>query len=82
MVARVWSGRAAQAATRAVLQRDGYTCAWCGGPATTAEHIRHRSKGGDLWDLANMVAACRPCNSSRRDRARPSRTIARPSRDW
>jgi HNH endonuclease/AAA domain len=63
-----WGGRRAQALTRAVLERDGYRCVYCGGPATTADHIVPRSAGGtDSMD--NLRAACRPCNSSRGDGA-------------
>ncbi len=75
---------------RSVLERDGYHCQImgpnCVGRATTADHIQPRSQGGDCYDLANLRAACVPCNSSggavlanlaRRDRAIGSR-----SREW
>jgi 5-methylcytosine-specific restriction endonuclease McrA len=63
-----WGGRHAQALTRAVLARDGYRCqipgptgvkclAW----ATTGDHIVPRALGGPD-SLANMRAACGPCN--------------------
>lgn len=51
----------------AVLRRDNRTCAYCGGAATTVDHVVPRSRGGqDAWE--NVVAACRPCNSKKADR--------------
>lgn len=50
--------------SRLVLERDGYVCAYCGGVADTADHITPKSRGGDDG-LDNLVAACRPCNSSK-----------------
>ena len=54
---------------RAVLDRDGRTCIWCGrafGPliAPTTEHVVPRVKGGPSW-VENEVAACRRCNADR-----------------
>ncbi len=48
----------------AVLERDGRICHWCGTTATTADHVVPRRQGGSD-DMANLVAACRPCNSGR-----------------
>ena len=57
----------------ATLARDGYTCQMtvampgqppgrvCGRPATTADHIIPRALGGGD-ELANLQAACVPCN--------------------
>lgn len=59
-----WGGRRAQALTAQVLERDGWRCVWCGGPADTADHLTARMFGG-ADDLANLAAACRPCNSRR-----------------
>jgi 5-methylcytosine-specific restriction endonuclease McrA len=58
---------------RAVLERDGTTCIWCGRLVTslvgpTTEHIVPRLKGGPSW-LENEVAACRRCNGERGHRA-------------
>src|SRR5690348_7851444 len=40
-----------------VLARDGHTCAYCGRPATTVDHLLPRSRGGrNTWK--NTVAAC------------------------
>jgi 5-methylcytosine-specific restriction endonuclease McrA len=52
---------------RAVLARDGHRCQYCGSKAETVDHVVPRARGG-LHDWANVVAACRPCNSRKRDR--------------
>jgi 5-methylcytosine-specific restriction endonuclease McrA len=52
---------------RAVFARDGHRCQYCGASAENIDHVVPRSKGGThAWD--NVVAACRPCNSRKRDR--------------
>ena len=52
---------------RAVFARDGGRCVYCGVPATSIDHVVPRSRGGKHeWD--NVVAACRRCNSQKRDR--------------
>lgn len=48
----------------AVLERDSYRCHWCGGSADTADHVIPKAAGG-TDQLANVVAACRPCNFGR-----------------
>jgi hypothetical protein len=58
---------------RAVVDRDGDTCVWCGRPfgplvSPTTEHVVPRVKGGPSW-LENEVAACRRCNSDRGHRS-------------
>ena len=53
--------------SRQVVERDGGTCRYCGGPATTADHVIPKSRGGSD-DPSNLVAACRSCNSAKRDR--------------
>ncbi len=58
---------------RAVVDRDGDTCIWCGRSFTdlmlpTTEHVVPRLKGGPSW-LENEVAACRRCNSDRGHRS-------------
>jgi 5-methylcytosine-specific restriction endonuclease McrA len=51
----------------AVLERDNYTCMHCGRPATEADHVIPRSKGGrDVME--NLVASCKRCNATRGDR--------------
>lgn len=50
-----------------ILTRDKHTCAYCGGKATTIDHILPRSRGGgDTW--MNLIAACTSCNGFKRDR--------------
>ncbi|MDH4169140.1 MAG: HNH endonuclease [Acidimicrobiia bacterium] len=52
---------------RAVFARDDHTCQYCGRRAESIDHVVPRSRGGEhVWD--NVVAACRPCNASKRDR--------------
>ena len=52
---------------RAVFARDGGRCVYCGVPATSIDHVVPRSRGGEhVWE--NVVAACRPCNTAKRDR--------------
>lgn len=45
-----------------VLQRDGWTCQYCGGVADTADHLIPFTVSGDN-SVENLVAACRSCNS-------------------
>ena len=79
---RPWSGRYAQRILAVVLRRDGYRCAWCGGVATSADHVIARHNGG-TDDLGNLVASCLPCNQSKGTGSRPRRRVdAPPSRPW
>lgn len=48
-----------------VLDRDDKICAYCGGEADTVDHVISRADGGDTWDMENLVAACKRCNSSK-----------------
>jgi hypothetical protein len=50
-----------------VLERDGYVCQYCGGYATTADHLIPLKAGG-LTVPENLVAACARCNFSKQDR--------------
>ena len=53
---------------RAVFTRDGQPCVYCGGSATSIDHVVPRSRGGThTWD--NVVAACRRCNHTKADRS-------------
>lgn len=56
--------------SKLVLERDGGICQLqldgCTHTATTADHIIPRRHGGTN-DPANLRAACRHCNSARRD---------------
>ena len=52
---------------RAVFARDGHRCQYCGSAAENIDHVIPRSRGGShAWD--NVVAACRRCNTRKRDR--------------
>lgn len=62
-----------------VLDRDDYTCRWCGGPATTIDHVIARALGGSD-SLDNLAAACSPCNSARG--AALTNNRPEPSRKW
>jgi 5-methylcytosine-specific restriction endonuclease McrA len=65
-----------QKLSAAVLRRDHHTCHYCGGPATTVDHVIPKSKGGtNAWN--NLVAACRRCNGSKQDKPSP-KPIAKP----
>ena len=52
---------------RAIFARDGSRCQYCTAPAESIDHVVPRSRGGEhVWE--NVVAACRPCNTAKRDR--------------
>lgn len=52
---------------RAIFARDGGRCQYCAGPAESIDHVVPRSRGGHhAWE--NVVAACRACNTRKRDR--------------
>jgi 5-methylcytosine-specific restriction endonuclease McrA len=60
---------------RAVFARDGQRCQYCGSEAESIDHVVPRSRGGEhVWD--NVVAACQPCNSRKRDRMLAETTMA------
>ena len=63
-----WRYSAGPAWSRAgVLARDGHRCGYCGGAASTVDHITPRSRGGhNTW--LNTVAACGGCNQRKGDR--------------
>lgn len=49
-----------------ILRRDGYTCVYCGGYASTIDHIIPKSRGGgDTW--GNLAAACVEHNQAKAD---------------
>lgn len=59
--------RYASLTRRGVFLRDEHTCQYCGAKAENVDHVLPRSRGGDhTW--ANVVAACRGCNSHKKDR--------------
>jgi 5-methylcytosine-specific restriction endonuclease McrA len=47
-----------------ILQRDGYTCRYCGAYARSVDHRTPKSQGGTDHP-SNLVASCVKCNSSR-----------------
>ncbi|WP_229752594.1 HNH endonuclease [Paenibacillus physcomitrellae] len=50
-----------------ILERDHYTCHFCGGYGDTIDHLLPRAKGGHTTPL-NCVCACNACNQSKADR--------------
>ena len=56
----------------AVLRRDNWTCHYCQkllkNSDATVDHLVPLSRGGDRLNQDNLVAACRSCNSSKKDR--------------
>jgi 5-methylcytosine-specific restriction endonuclease McrA len=68
-----------------ILERDRYTCHWCGGPARCADHLIEPLNGGDFWSPANLVAACTSCNARRGahfSHVRYRHNRLNPSRQW
>ena len=56
----------------AVFARDAYMCQHCGTrDQLTVDHIKPVARGGGN-ELENLRTLCRPCNSSKGDRAEPS----------
>ena len=49
-----------------ILERDGYTCHYCGKYGNTIDHKLPRSKGG-LSTVTNCVCACLRCNQRKND---------------
>lgn len=51
-----------------LLRHNGYSCAYCGDDSPlTQDHAIPLSRGGN-HTLTNMIPACLPCNSSKRDK--------------
>jgi len=46
---------------------DG-SCAYCGKPADTLDHVIPKSKGGGMSIKNNLVSCCKFCNGSKSDR--------------
>lgn len=63
--------------SRRVLLRDGYRCQiklpGCRGHANSVDHILALDDGGAPYDLKNLQAACRPCNTSKANTAMAQR---------
>lgn len=66
-VATKWLYRPAAWSRQGVLVRDRHCCGYCGGRATTIDHILPESRGGP-WSWENNVAACGPCNNAKGNR--------------
>jgi 5-methylcytosine-specific restriction endonuclease McrA len=59
--ARIPFTRKVPVTRRSVLQRDNFTCGYCGGKADTIDHVIPRAQGGPhVW--RNVAAACKACN--------------------
>ncbi|GAA1761912.1 HNH endonuclease [Luedemannella helvata] len=70
VVTRWRYGRGPAWSRAGVLARDGRRCAYCGGNASTIDHVLPSSRGGrNTW--LNTVAACSPCNQRKGDRTPP-----------
>jgi 5-methylcytosine-specific restriction endonuclease McrA len=50
-----------------ILNRDRYTCYFCGEYGDTIDHLLPRAKGGHTTPM-NCVVACHECNQSKADR--------------
>jgi hypothetical protein len=59
------SGWAWQRLRAHILERDNFTCRYCGGVATQVDHIVGVAAGG-TDDDSNLVSACATCNEKRR----------------
>jgi len=67
MVKVPYRNREMQWSRRKMLERDNYTCAYCGKRGMTVDHIQPQSRGGkNTW--LNTVAACQPCNGKKANR--------------
>lgn len=79
-----WGGRKAQQYVVATLETYGRVCWLCGLPgANSADHVIPRSKGGAVYDLANLGPSHRKCNESRGNReARGIEQIIEDGRAW
>lgn len=49
-----------------ILNRDAWTCSYCGGEANEVDHIIPLKRGGSD-DPDNLTAACRTCNARKHD---------------
>ena len=64
---RIPRSRMMPVSRRGVLRRDEQRCAYCGGNASTIDHVMPRSRGGEnSWE--NLVACCLRCNNVKGDR--------------
>ncbi|AGH57643.1 HNH endonuclease [Cyanophage KBS-S-2A] len=54
--------RAKREFRQSILEAWNYHCAYCNKPATTLDHVRPRSKGGETT-RSNLISCCANCNS-------------------
>ena len=74
---RVPYQRRAALSRRGVFLRDEGRCQYCGRRAESIDHVVPRSRGGEhVWE--NVVAACRRCNTNKRDRLLHETTMRLP----
>jgi 5-methylcytosine-specific restriction protein A len=84
----LYHSKAWRSTSKRVLERDGYRCQirlpGCLGRATAADHIVELADGGELLDMANLQAACKPCNTAKRNTmvAARARRMSTPLRRW
>ena len=74
-----------KACSKRTIERAGGRCEiqlpGCKGRATTADHIVELADGGEVYDMANLQAACRSCNTAKRNR-RVAQRARRQVRAW
>ena len=59
-----------RALRKTILERDGYTCYYCGQAADTVDHIMPVSQHPDMaMSVENCVSACKTCNSRKGSRS-------------
>ncbi len=80
-VAAKWMYRPAGYTRAGVLKRDQHRCAYCGGRATTVDHVLPASRGG-AWSWLNTVGACGPCNARKADRTPPEAGMRMRVQPW
>lgn len=76
--AEKWGGRKAQQYVKLTLATYGTVCWLCGLPGSnSADHVIPRSKGGAVYDLANLGPSHRKCNYARgnRDATAPTHIV-------
>lgn len=77
MTRSVYGTPAWKAVRKMVLARDGYVCQHrfpkCSTVATAVDHVIELADGGAPYDPSNLVASCRGCNISKRNRALAAR---------
>jgi hypothetical protein len=62
-----WRSGTPKYSKKRLFQRDNRKCAYCPRDASTVDHVKPKSKGGeDKWD--NVVAACQKCNAKKGNR--------------